>query len=328
MLSSGALLALVYAIIEAPSEGWLDPQIVSLFLVSAVLGVAFLLWERHTASPMLELQLFGNRRFSIAAIAISCASFALMAFAFLVTQYLQFAHGYSALGAGAAMTPLALGLVMGAGSSHKSVARFGTTRVVTRGPARALARARGVACCGRRRWATRAIGLTMLVVAFSLGNVLAPATDSVMGAAREEHAGVASAMNDVTRQVAGALGVAVIGSITSTIYRSRVDGSCRRCPHRLRDLATNSIGAATPSPRTCRRRTGSLVSEAAGRAFTDALGIGLGFAAAVSAAAAVIVARRLPAHHADEERVPARGAEAPSRPPRCAPRLARRARAG
>ena len=306
LLSIGGLLTLVYAIIEAPSEGWLDPQIVALFIVSAVLAVAFLVWERRTASPMLELQLFRNRRFSIAAIAVSCASFALMAFAFLLTQYLQFAHGYSALGAGAAMTPLALGLVMGAGGSHKSVARFGTTRVVAAGLL-GLSLVLAASLLWTPTMGYAAIGLTMFAVAFSLGNVLAPATDSVMGAAREEHAGVASAMNDVTRQVAGALGVAVIGSITSTIYQQRVDGDLPPLPGPAHDLATSSIGAANAVAAHLPPVAANLVTDAAGRAFTDALGIGLGFAAAVSAAAAVIVARRLPAHHADEQPVPATG---------------------
>ena len=101
----------------------------------ALLG-AFVWWEGHTKEPMLNLGFFRSARFSVGTAAVSVAFFALLGAIFALTQYLQFAHGYSAIEAGAIMSPIALGLMMGAGSSSKAVRRLGTSRVVASGPDR------------------------------------------------------------------------------------------------------------------------------------------------------------------------------------------------
>ena len=132
-LSIAALVSLVYGVIEAPERGWTNPLILSSFAAAAVLIAAFVRWELHTPEPMLNLSFFRNPRFSVGSAAISIAFFSLFGSIFALTQYLQDAKGYSALQAGAAMVPLAFGLVIGAGSSIKLVARLGTTRVVTAG---------------------------------------------------------------------------------------------------------------------------------------------------------------------------------------------------
>jgi EmrB/QacA subfamily drug resistance transporter len=296
LLSIAGLFSLVYGVIEAPSTGWLDPTIVLALTGGIVILALFVLWERHTDSPMLDMHLFRNPRFSVASLAISGASFALMGSTFLLTQYLQLAHGYSALGAGAAMVPLAFGLVAGAGSSNRRVQRFGTTRVVAGGLL-----GLSVVLCLSLLWSPHmaywAIGVTIFAIAFSMGNVMAPSTDSVMGSVDEAKAGVASAMNDVTRQVAGALGVAVIGSITQTLYTNNVDGKLPPLPPVAHDAASGSIGAAHAVAAQLPSPLQAAVIDASGRAFTDALGIGFLSAAAISLAVAGIVLRRLPSHH-------------------------------
>src|SRR5919199_677992 len=123
-LSIGTLGSLVYAIIEAPEKGWASPL---------VLGGAFVAWELRTKEPMLNLSFFRDRRFSVASMGLSLASFALFGAVFACTQFLQDAHGYSALGAGAAMVPVAFGLVAGNVSSIKLVPRLGTARVMAIG---------------------------------------------------------------------------------------------------------------------------------------------------------------------------------------------------
>jgi EmrB/QacA subfamily drug resistance transporter len=307
-LSIAGLFSLVYGLIEAPSDGWLSPLIVlSLSAGVAILGL-FVVWERRTASPMVNMSLFSNPRFSIASLAISGASFTLMGATFLLTQYLQLAHGYSALGAGAAMLPLAFGLVLGAGTSNRRVARFGTTRVVVSG----LIGLSAILCLSLL-WSPHmgywAIGVTAFGMAFSMGSVLAPSTDSVMGSVDEAKAGVASAMNDVTRQVAGALGVAVIGSITQTVYQGRVTSRLPELPPVGRSVAESSIGGAHAVADHLPAPLHDAVIAASGSAFTDALGIGFAIAAAASIVVAGIVSRRLPAHHLDVE-TPTAAAEA------------------
>jgi EmrB/QacA subfamily drug resistance transporter len=296
VLSIAGLFALVYGIIEAPSDGWLNP-VIDVFLIAGVAILAmFVLWERRTTSPMMPMGLFRNPRFSVAGLAISGASFTLMGATFLLTQYLQLAHGYTALGAGAAMVPLAIGLMAGAGTSHHRVERFGTTRVVASG-LMGLAAVLCFSLLWTPHMAYWAIGLTVFAMAFSMGSVLAPATDSVMGSVDEAKAGVASAMNDVTRQVAGALGVAVIGSITQTIYAHRAGGELPQLPPAAHAAADSSVGAAHVVAAQLPAPLSNAVITASGSAFTDAVGISLTIAAAVSIIVGGVVLRRLPAHH-------------------------------
>ena len=132
-LSTAGFTLLVYAIIEAPWTGWGSAEIVGLLAAAAALLAAFVWWERRTPQPMLDLGFFRNARFSVGTIAVSVAFFSLLGGIFALTQYLQFAHGYSAIEAGAIMTPMALGLVMGAGSSSSAVERLGTGPVVATG---------------------------------------------------------------------------------------------------------------------------------------------------------------------------------------------------
>ena len=117
ILSAGSLSALIYAIIQAPERGWLDPIAVAGFAVSALIGVAFVLYELRIDHPMLDMRLFRNARLSSGSIAISLAFLSLVGLVFIMTQYLQFVRDYSPLEAGLRMLPLALGYTLGAGTS-------------------------------------------------------------------------------------------------------------------------------------------------------------------------------------------------------------------
>ena len=139
-----------------------------------------------------------------------------------------------------------------------------------------------------------------------MGWVMAPATDAVMGAVPEAKAGVASAMNDVARQVAGALGVAVIGSLVSSLYSSRVEDATGALPAEQATAASDSVGAAVAIADGLPSSAGTALEHAAANAYTDALGLGLLAAAAVALVGAAVVSRLLPAHHRPAE--PARKA--------------------
>ncbi len=126
-LSIAALGTLVYGLIEAPERGWGDPLILVSFGTAAVLTSAFVVWELRTRDPMLNMSFFRNRNFSIPSLAIGIQFFALFGSIFAMTQYLQYAHDYTALEAGAVMVPLALGLIAGARSGSKIAAHEGTS---------------------------------------------------------------------------------------------------------------------------------------------------------------------------------------------------------
>jgi EmrB/QacA subfamily drug resistance transporter len=290
-LSVGALGTLVYGVIEAPERGWTDALVLGSLAAALVLGVAFVAWQRRCQEPMLNLEFFRNPRFSVGSAAMSVAFFSLFGATFAMTQFLQDAMGYSALEAGAAQIPLAFGLLAGAGSGTKLVARVGTTPVVTAGLL-GLGTLLGLTVFWSPDMAYLPLGLWFFGLALSLGWIAGPATDSVMGAVPEEKSGVASAMNDVTRQVAGALGTAVIGSLITSLYSSRVSD--------LPAGASDSIGQANALAATLPADEAARVMDTAAHAFTEAMGIGFLVAGAAAMVAAVVVKRRLPARHRAE----------------------------
>jgi hypothetical protein len=248
---------------------------------------------------MLNLDFFRNPRFSVASGGIGIASFALFGAIFALTQFLQDAHGYSALEAGAAMVPLAVGLVMGAGGSTKIVPRLGTTPVVTAGLLGfgALLSLSLLWSADMPYWP---LGLWFFGLALFMGWVMAPSTDSVMGAVPAEKSGVASAMNDVTRQVGGALGTAIIGSLITSFYSSRISDDVASLPEPARSAAKDSIGQANAVAATLPHSEGTSLAGTAADAFTGALGIGFAVAAGVAILGAIAVRRWLPATHESE----------------------------
>jgi EmrB/QacA subfamily drug resistance transporter len=210
-LSTAGFSILVYAIIEAPEQGWLSGLALGSLVTSLVLLSAFVWWERRTAEPMLNLGFFRSRRFSVGTAAVSLAFFALFGAIFALTQYLQFVHGYSAVEAGAIMSPMALGLVLGAGSSTRAVHRLGTARVVAAGLS-GLAFVLAVTMLWEPETGPVTLAAWFFGVTLVMGWVMAPATEAVVGAVPAAKSGVASATNTVARMISGALGVAVIGS--------------------------------------------------------------------------------------------------------------------
>ncbi len=296
-LSTAGFSVLVYAIIEAPEHGWLSGSALGSLGASVVLLAVFFWWERRIAEPMLDFAFFRNARFSVSTAAVSAAFFALLGGIFALTQYLQFAHGYSAIEAGAVMSPMALGLVMGAGSSSKAVERLGTSKVVAAGLT-GLAILLALTTLWESNTGTPTLVAWFFGLTFSMGWVMAPATDAVVGAVPAAKSGVASATNTVARMVSGALGVAVVGSLVSSLYANDVEGSLGGLPAQAQAGAEESVGAAGAIAAQLPPEAASGLLATTGDAFTHAMGTGLLVAAAVAGATAVLVARFLPAREA------------------------------
>ena len=292
-LSVGALVSLVYALIEAPGRGWTDAVVLAGFGAAIVLGGAFVAWERHTGSPLLDVSLFRRAAFSFGSLAVSATFFALFGTIFVLTQYLQFVQGASPLEAGLKLAPLALGLVLAASNSDRLVQRFGAPRVISTGMLGVAASLLAVLLweSGTGYWA---LLVFILGLALSMGNVMAPATDSVMAAVPRAKAGVGSAMNDVNRMVAGALGVAVIGSLASSAYTTRVEEATAALPPGAAEVANESVGGASAVAARLPDGLGDALVATAGGAFTDAMGIALTVGAVVLFLAALAVRRLLP----------------------------------
>jgi EmrB/QacA subfamily drug resistance transporter len=292
VLSTAGFSVLVYAVIEAPAQGWTSGPILGLLAGAVALLVAFVVWERRVAQPMLDLEFFRNPRFSVGTLAVSIAFFSLLGGIFALTQYLQFAHGYSAIEAGAVMTPLALGLIIGAGSSSRAVERIGIGPVVAAGLT-SLATVLATTLLWDADTSLVALLSWVFFLALSMGWVMAPATEAVVSSVPAAKSGVASAMNTVARMVSGALGVAVIGSLVNSLYANEMEPALSGLPAPAREAASESIGAADAVAGQLPPEAGSTLLVAAGDAFVDAMATGLVVAAALSAGAALLVARVL-----------------------------------
>jgi EmrB/QacA subfamily drug resistance transporter len=293
VLSIGAVTALVYGIIEAPGRGWTDPVILGAFASAIVLGLAFAWREIHTDAPMLDLALFRDRRFTAGAGAIALTFFALFGVIFGLTQFLQFVLGKTALEAGALMVTLAIGIPVGARISLEAVSRAGTRRVMAGGLVWVA-----LVLLTMTQWSptTEAwvVSLTLFFLALGLANVMAPGTGTVMSAVPEAKAGVGSAMNDLLRQLGGALGVAVIGSVMNTVYRDRMTEVVPPLPGPAADAARDSVGAAVAIAGQIGGAAGEALAAVARIAFVDALGLAAVVAAGVAVATAAFVARAMP----------------------------------
>lgn len=221
VLSVVALSSLLFGIIEGPVRGWTDGFVLGGFAVGVAALASFVLWELNTEHPMLDMRLFKNPRFTAANNAITLIFFGMFGSMFLMTQYWQLVHGYSPLSAGVRLIPYAMVLMIAAPMSSFVVERFGTKRVVTAGLSTVGLCLAWMSFIHATTPYWRVITI-FCVMAVGMGMTMAPATESVMGSLPRNKAGVGSAVNDTTRQVGGALGVAVIGSVVTTVFRNQV----------------------------------------------------------------------------------------------------------
>jgi EmrB/QacA subfamily drug resistance transporter len=242
-LSIGGLVSLTWAIIEAPAKGWTDPMVLGVFAGGAALAAAFVAWELRTPTPMLEMRLFRNPRFSAASASLTIAFAAMMGVVFLFTQYLQSVLGYSALEAGVAMLPTGVALIVAAPISAKLDARFGT-KVVVAGGLLTVAAGLGIGAALDASSSYVQVAASLAAFGAGMGLCMAPTTDAVMGAVPLDMAGVGSAMNDATRMVGGALGIAILGSVASSGYGAGVESSVQGLPAGAAEAAGDSVGAA------------------------------------------------------------------------------------
>jgi EmrB/QacA subfamily drug resistance transporter len=303
-LSVAALVTLVYGIIQAPEDGWTDPLVLGAFGVAAILSGAFGWWERRSQHPMLPTEFFGNPRFSAASGAIAMAFFALFGSVFLLTQHLQFVLGYTPLQAGVRILPVAA-LLVAAPLAAWLTERAGTKLVVGAGLL-VVAGALWLLSTVQLSDGYGLVAATLALLGIGMGLVVAPATESIMGSVPLAKAGVGSAMNDTTRQVGGALGVAVLGSILASGYGTAIAPALRGAPPPVAQAAGDSIGAATTIA-TQLGPQGPGLLEAARSAFIQGMGDALQVGAGVAALAALLVLLFLPARATGTMNEPRRG---------------------
>ncbi len=219
VLSIAALGALLYTIIEGPNHGWTSFSTVAWVTITAALFLTFVGWERRSDHPMLPMSFFNERGFVTGLLAISLAFYVMFSFMFTQMLHFQLVREHEALAAAVRFLPLPLGLMPAAANSDRLVEKFGRHRVVSGGLL--------LVTLGMVLFATQvSIGTNYWVIAgvfftlgLGMGLTMAPSTALVMDAIPADKAGVGSATNDASREIGGALGIAIGGSVLNEVYR-------------------------------------------------------------------------------------------------------------
>ncbi|WP_329182763.1 MFS transporter [Actinacidiphila glaucinigra] len=297
LLSVAGLVAIVYGLVEAPHYGWGDIVTLGSLTLGVALMVAFVVWERRTAHPMIDIGLFANARYGGGALAIACTSFGLYSGLYLLTQYLQSVLELDPLGAGLRM--LAIGTMMvGAPLSPKLVERTGLKATVVMG---LLLCAAGLGVLAGLNVDDQSQALWGLAVfGLGMGIALPAAVDAILVVSAARQAGAGSAVADVGMQVGGALGIAVSGSVIATLYRDDLPQAAQ-LPGEAGEAVRESLAGASAVAQQVGGAAGQRVLQAAQDAFVGGFTTTLLIAVGIAVVGAVVSAFVLPrARVADE----------------------------
>jgi EmrB/QacA subfamily drug resistance transporter len=305
-LSAAAMLAVVDAVIEAPTHGWTSARTLGELALGGILVAAFIYRELHTANPVIDVRVFRHRAFSAASSAIGLTFLALFGSLFALTQYLQLVHGYSPLSAGVRALPFAAAVMATAPLSSMLVARLGIRVVV---PAGLTAMGAGLLTLTQVTPTTSydflAIGLA--IMGAGMGLVMAPAGNSIMSVLPAEQYGAGSAINDTVQELGASLGIAVIGSIVASSFRHSLAGS---------GLPAKVVAAAQPSiaqADAVAAHAGPFAPDVltvAHQSFTSAMTTGFTVAGLIAVGAAIVIAVALPRRAASRATTAAKHAAA------------------
>ena len=290
LFASGAMLAIIDAVIEGPNRGWTSAVTLAELAVGALLIAAFVYRELHVANPLIDVRVFANRAFSAASSAIGLTFLALFGSLFGLTQYLQLVHGYSPLSAGVRALPFAAAVMITAPLSSVLVKRFGVRVVIPAGLAAmgaGLLLLTGLTPVSSYTF----IAIGVAIMGAGMGLVMAPAGESIMSVLPPEQAGAGSAINDTVQELGGSLGIAIIGSIVATSFRHGLAASDLPAP--VQHAASTSIAAADATAAHA-GPFGPHLLTVAHDSFTTAVTTGFTVAGAIAVAAAVVTAAALP----------------------------------
>jgi EmrB/QacA subfamily drug resistance transporter len=297
-LSTAGMSLIVYGIIQAPGWGWATPATIGMLAGGIVILGVLVAVERRTASPMIDVSLFRNPRFTAASASVAISFFALLGFIFLMTQYFQVVRGYSPLSTGVRLLPVAVTVGVAAVAGTRLAVRIGNKVIVGGGMVFFSAALAWIATFTRAT-SYDIIAASMVVLGIGMGFTQAPATEAIMGAVPEQKAGIASAVNGSTRLFGGTLGVAVIGSVAASLYTGRLTALLPAgLPGRAVTAARGSVGGAAAAAGQLSRAglagPARALNDAAVLAFMHSLTGACLVATGVAAAGVLVVAFLLP----------------------------------
>lgn len=268
-----AVAVLVLGLIEAPHRGWSDVLVLGCLAAGVALAVVFALVELRRTHPLLDVRLFARADFATGAVGITLLFFANFGFFFVAMQYIQLVLGYSPLQSALALAPLAIPLLVLGATMHLYLPRLGLRLTVATGLAFL---ATGLLCMRFLDADSSFVDLTwpMLIMSVGIGLCTGPTTSAIMGAAPDDKQGVASAVNDTTREVGAAVGIAVAGSLLAAGYHNSITPHLGAFPEPVREAASNSLAYALEVAEKMGPQGASLTGFAE-QAFVDAMDLSL-----------------------------------------------------
>ncbi|MFG3498492.1 MFS transporter [Streptomyces sp. NPDC047928] len=283
VLSLIGMVGVVYAVKEAAAHGFrLDAAL------AAVVGVAAMTWfvrrQLTLPTPLLDMRLFRHRGFSGAVLADLLTILGLSGLVFFLSQFLQLVQGRHPLEAGLAELPAAIGAVT-AGLAAGVVARRFSVRSVVSGGLAAVGLALAVLTLLDRSTAYPLLGASLLVVGVGAGFAFTVTADVILSSVPKEQAGAASAVSETAYELGAALGIALLGSIVTGVYRDFVTPP--GVPGGVAAAAHESLGGAVEAATALPERSATALVSVAQEAFVDGLRIAAGVGAAVLLATAV-----------------------------------------
>lgn len=284
ILSFLAIGGLVLGIHEGPEIGWTAPLTLAGLVIGALSAVAFILWERRHVAPLLDVAVFADRRLASGSVTL-VAMFGVMSGIMLVLfPFLQAVIGWSALASASAMLPMAVIMMPAAALSPMVAQRVGSRRTLLMGltlTAIGLAILAVMASVDGGYWSIFP-GLAVFGVGGGLS--MTPSTEAITSALPPEKQGVASALNDTTREVGSAAGVALLGAIFAAGYSSAARPAMESFPEQVSDVASQGIGGAVAAAGLVGERAPELIriaQESLVEAWTQAMWVGVGVIAVV-----------------------------------------------
>jgi EmrB/QacA subfamily drug resistance transporter len=321
-LSIVGIVSLVYGLIQAPNVGWMSPVTMGAFAIAVAVLALFAVWELHVDEPMLDIRYFRNPAFTTGTAGMMLIFLGMYGVMFLLTQYFQLVLGLSALGAAIRLLPMPPIMLIVSPLTPRLSARFGPPRVVATGMLLVTA---GFLLFTRITPYSAYPYVLACLLPFIVGMALtmSPMTASIMSAVPARRAGAGSAMNDASRELGAALGVAVLGSVAASRYASVLAGSTAHLPAAAHHQARLSLSGALQVAARLPHDTGVLLQHGADLAFVQGIHVACFVGATLAALATGLVLRYLPSGatvhadaHADAD------VEAPELPLEVAPALA------
>ncbi|MBN1189941.1 MAG: DHA2 family efflux MFS transporter permease subunit [Dehalococcoidales bacterium] len=296
VLSAAALFMLVFGLIKGSDWGWGHAGVIAILAASVAAGLLFILWEKRSAEPMLDLGLFSNPRLSAGSGGIALMTVIMFGTLFALTMYMQFVKGYSALETGIRFLPIAFGYALGSMASNRFVNRLGTKVVVVAGFL-GIAIIAPIAAFWQTGTPYLQIGLLLGIFSFFMGSIMAPSISAILGAIPKARSGIGSAVNSVAFQVGGALGIAALGSALSTVYRAEMASALSNVsflPAEVLKVAEESVGAAVTVAGRLPAAVQFPLIQAAGESFMEGWQVVLLVIICIGVLGAVLILKFMP----------------------------------